>query len=169
MRDALFGHEDWGAFNRGELSEAELIQEVARRTGWSPDELTRVLDIVRESLVEKLDTVALLRALHRRAMPLYCLSDMPTSVFNHVRQRYDFWDLFQGIVVSGEVQMMKPGRAIFERLLLRYRISAEETVFVDDHQPNIEGARALGLDTILFSDAAQCRRELCTRLNLANL
>jgi len=58
LRDALFRHEDWLAFNRGDLTEPDLFARVQQRTGRSLPELTRVLDTVRESLVEKPETVA---------------------------------------------------------------------------------------------------------------
>ncbi len=60
--------------------------------------------------------------------------------------------------------MMKPGRAVFEYLLTRYGLAAEVTVFVDDHPPNIEGAKAAGLKAILFRNAEQCARDLETWL-----
>jgi HAD superfamily hydrolase (TIGR01509 family) len=56
--------------------------------------------------------------------------------------------------------MMKPEAEIFEYLLGRYGISAAETIFIDDHPPNIRGAQATGLRTILFKDARQCETEL---------
>jgi putative hydrolase of the HAD superfamily len=169
VRAALFRHDDWRAFNRGELAEAELISRTVERCDRTRDDLVRVLDIVRDSLVEKPDTVEILRALHGRGIPLFCLSDMPMSVFNHVRRRHAFWKVFRGIVVSGDVGMMKPSREIFEHLLSRYRLNPEETVFVDDLPRNIEGARSVGLDAILFSDAQQCRRELYARLGIPTL
>ena len=164
VRDAFFRHEDWLAFNRGDLAEPDLLARVQLRTGRNLPELTLLLDTVRESLVVKPETVAVLRSLSKRGVPLYCLSDMPVSVFAYVRQRYDFWDTFLGIVISGEVGMMKPGRAVFEYLLTRYGLAAEVTVFVDDHPPNIEGAKAAGLKAILLRNAEQCARDLETWL-----
>lgn len=119
-----------------------------------------LFDAIRESLQPKADTVALLQNLVRRQIPLYCLSNMAASTFAYVRERHAFWHAFQGIVISGEVKMMKPEREIFEYLLGRYGLSPEETVFVDDHPPNIEVARALGLRTIWFRDARRCEIEL---------
>jgi putative hydrolase of the HAD superfamily len=55
---------------------------------------------------------------------------------------------------------MKPEREIFDYLLGQYGLSAAHTVFIDDHLPNIEAARALGLHTVLFRDARQCEIEL---------
>jgi putative hydrolase of the HAD superfamily len=68
--------------------------------------------------------------------------------------------VFRGIVISGEIKMMKPEPEIFQYLLRRYELSPSETVFVDDHRPNIEAAQALGLHTVWFRDARQCEVEL---------
>jgi putative hydrolase of the HAD superfamily len=160
MKGALFQHPDWVQMDRGTLSEPEAIERLAQRTGLAHGELAGLMEAVRKSLQPKADTLALLKDLSARQVPLYCLSNMPASTFAYLRERYDFWSAFRGIVISGEIKMMKPEREIFDHLLRRYELSASETVFVDDHAPNIEAARALGLRTVLFRDARQCRTEL---------
>jgi len=167
MQDALFRHKDWLAYDRGDITEPALLARVQKRTGRTLPELTRLLDIVRDSLIEKPETVAVLRSLRQRRVPLYCLSNMPVSLFAHVRRRYDFWDAFAGIVISGEVRMVKPELAVFEYLLTQYNLAAEETVFVDDHPPNLEGAKAARLRTIFFRNAEECARELDACLTFA--
>jgi FMN phosphatase YigB (HAD superfamily) len=160
LKDALFGHADWRLFDRGALSEPELIGRLESRLGKPRQEVTAILDAVRDSLVEKPDTVKLIRALQRQGTPLYCLSNMPAAVYAYLRKRHSFWDAFSGIVISGEVQMMKPEPEVFVHLLEKCNLRAEESVFVDDLFANIESARQVGLHTVWFKDAAQCRREL---------
>ncbi|MEO7981948.1 MAG: HAD family phosphatase, partial [Sporichthyaceae bacterium] len=56
------------------------------------------------------------------------------------------WDeMFDAIVISGEVGMRKPEPEIFLHVLGLLGVRAEETVFVDDLRPNVEAARQLGL------------------------
>jgi putative hydrolase of the HAD superfamily len=160
MKAALFQHPDWVQMDRGTLSESEVIERLAQRTGIANGELAGLMEAIRKSLQPKADTLALLKDLAGRQVPLYCLSNMPASTFAYLRDRYDFWSAFRGIVISGQIKLMKPEREIFDYLLRRYGLSAAETVFVDDHAPNIEAARALGLQTVLFRDARQCRAEL---------
>jgi len=160
LKSELFLHPEWQAHDRGALRETELIESVRGRTGRPNAEVSALLHVVRESLVTKPETVALLRSLHRRGVPLYCLSNMPVSVYAHVRLRHEFWDAFSGIVISGKVKMMKPEREMFEHLLTRFKLDPRQTVLVDDLTPNIEGARAVGLHAIQFRDAAQCAQEL---------
>jgi putative hydrolase of the HAD superfamily len=160
LKEALFGHSDWRLFDRGTLSEAELIERLQLRLGATLQEVETILDAVRNSLVEKPETLQLIRALQGRGTPLYCLSNMPASVYTHLRQRHGFWDVFSGIVISGEVQMMKPEPEVFLHLLTTFKLRAEECVFVDDLLTNIESAKQVGLHAVWFKDAAQCRLEL---------
>ena len=160
LRHALFGHADWRLFDRGALTEPELIKRLQLRLNSTRAEVEAILDAVRNSLVEKPETVKLLRALQGQGTPLYCLSNMPAAIYTHLRQRHNFWDAFSGIVISGEIQMMKPEPEVFTHLLATFNLRPEESVFIDDLPANIESAKRMGLHTICFTDAAQCRLEL---------
>ena len=160
LKAALFGHADWRLFDRGALTEPELIERLQVRIGATRQEVEVILDAVRHSLVEKPETLQLIRALQAQGTPLYCLSNMPGSIYTHLRERHNFWGVFSGIVISGQVQMMKPEPEVFKHLLETFNLRAEESVFVDDLPANIESARHVGLHTVWFKDAVQCRREL---------
>jgi putative hydrolase of the HAD superfamily len=160
MKTALFKHPDWLQMDRGTLTESEALARLQQRTGRPVAELSGLFDAVRGSLRPKADTLALLKSLARRDVPLYCLSNMPASTFAYLREQHAFWNVFKGIVISGEIKMAKPEREIFEYLLRRYALAAADTVFVDDHAPNIEAAEKVGLHTVWFRDARQCALEL---------
>jgi putative hydrolase of the HAD superfamily len=160
FKEALFGHSDWRLFDRGGLTESELLDRLVERLGRTRQQVREILDTVRHSLVEKTDTVQLIRSLQNRAVPLYCLSNMPVDVWAYLQVHHGFWDAFKGIVISGEVKMMKPEPEVFLHLLDTYGLRAEESVFIDDLPVNIEAARKIGLHGILFKDASQCRHEL---------
>jgi putative hydrolase of the HAD superfamily len=160
IKRELFEHPDWLLLDRGVYSEADVIARLEQRTGRPSSELMGLFGKVRSSLRPKRDTVALIERLAQRQVPLYCLSNMPASTFAHLKDSHAFWPLFRGIVISGEIQMMKPEPEIFEYLLRRYELTPGETVFIDDHQPNVRAARELGIHTVWFRDAAQCEEEL---------
>jgi putative hydrolase of the HAD superfamily len=160
MRVAVFQHPDWQRLDQGVLTEHEAIARLEMRTGRPTAELVGLFQAARASLKPKPDTLALLESLARRGTPLYCLSNMPASTFTHLRELHPFFTVFKGIVISGEIKMLKPAAEIFEYLLRRYELSPDETIFVDDHAPNIQAARALGLHAVLFRDARQCAADL---------
>jgi putative hydrolase of the HAD superfamily len=160
MKTALFLHPDWLQLDRGTLNEADLLARAAERTGRPAAELRGLLAAVRESLHTKTETVTLLEKLSARGVPLYCLSNMSSDIFAYLRERHSFWGVFRGIVISGDIQMIKPEPEIFEFLLRRYGLAAAQTVFVDDSQPNIEAARGVGIHPVWFKSAGQCELEL---------
>lgn len=76
------------------------------------------------------------------------------------KNKYNFWDVFSGIVFSGQVKMIKPELEIYQFLLREYQLEPETCVFIDDSPKNIEVARSLGIKGIVFSDVQSCRQQL---------
>jgi len=74
------------------------------------------------------------------------------------RERIDA--LFDPVVISGEVGMRKPLSPIYELALERLGISAGRVLFIDDAEPNILGARRVGLQAFLHADAVTTRAAL---------
>jgi 2-haloacid dehalogenase len=105
-------------------------------------------------------SVAILRTLHERGVPLYALSNWSNETFPMARRRFDFLKLFRGMVISGEVGVIKPDPRIFRILLERHRIEPGEAVYIDDNPRNAEAARAFGIYGIHFTDPAKLQREL---------
>lgn len=97
--------------------------------------------------------VNLVRRLHEAGYALYGLTNWSSETFAIARPHMPYIDWLHDTVVSGEVKLAKPDARIFRLLLDRNNLNAERTAFVDDHAPNIEAARALGLHAILHRDA----------------
>lgn len=74
-------------------------------------------------------------------------------------------ELFDAVVISAEVRVIKPDPRIYTITLEKLGVSAPESVFVDDRIKNVEGANAVGMRGILFSDTASLEGEL-TRLGV---
>jgi 2-haloacid dehalogenase len=104
-------------------------------------------------------TVDVVRDLHAAGTRLLVLSNMPADVL-HVFDRFDWFDLFDGIVVSGHERVIKPDPAIYQVLVDRHGAEPSTTAFVDDRIENVEAATALGFRGIHFTDAAALRAEL---------
>jgi len=103
---------------------------------------------------------ALLRALKARGVPLYAITNFAADTFAEVVARFEFFALFDGIVVSGTERLVKPGPAIFQRLGERYGLDLRHCLFVDDVLANVEGARAVGMTAHHFTSAERLRAEL---------
>ena len=160
VRRAVFEHPDWLALDRGTLSEEEAVARFARRAAQPAAAMRRLMDQVRVSLAPKADALALLEELDERGVPLYCLSNMHVRNIAYLQERYDFFRRFRGMVISAQVRMIKPEPEIFAHLLAACRLEAAHSVFVDDYPANVAAARVAGLHSVLFTSAAECRRQL---------
>jgi 2-haloacid dehalogenase len=110
-------------------------------------------------------TVEILDDLRRRGVPLFALTNWSAETFASQAPRFEFLDWFEGILVSGRERMIKPDPRIFQLLMDRHGIAAEQAVFIDDSLANVEAANALGIHGIHFTSPTKLRREL-SRLSL---
>src|ERR1700734_3888606 len=164
VRDAVIRHPDWIDIDRGSLSESAAIERFAARMGRAAAEMRALMQHIKDSLTPLPDSIALLNELAQRGVPLYGLSNMSAPCVALLKTRHEHWERFRGIVISGEVGLVKPDPEIFHHLAQRHDLIPAETVFIDDHLPNIESAGRLGFPPIHFATAEQCRRELATPL-----
>jgi 2-haloacid dehalogenase len=105
-------------------------------------------------------TADLLWELKRRGTPVYCITNFSVDKLNRARERFEELNAFDGIVVSGEVRLLKPDAAIYRRLLDQHDLRAEDTLFIDDVEQNVEGARTVGMHAVRFVDAETLRNDL---------
>jgi putative hydrolase of the HAD superfamily len=153
LASQMFHHEDWLGFDRGTHSLDEAIGRMALRLSLPAERLDAVLAPMGERLAPIDSSVELLDALRRRRdagepLKLYFLSNMPSPYARMLEERHGFFAWFDGGIFSGDVQMIKPQREIYELLASRYDLDAGKTVFVDDTFVNVEAARALGWQAI---------------------
>lgn len=105
-------------------------------------------------------TVEILRQLRERAVPCYALTNMEAETYPLRLARYDFLQWFQGTVVSSAEGLLKPDPRIFHRLLDRFGLTPQTTLFVDDSRPNVDAALALGMQAMRFRSPEDLRRRL---------
>jgi 2-haloacid dehalogenase len=105
-------------------------------------------------------TVEILKSLRKAGYALYGLSNWSLEKFRLVRGRYEFFDWFEEIVLSGEVKLAKPDPRIFALTLERLGRRAGECLLIDDSAANIAAARGLGFQTVQFRSPEQLGAEL---------
>lgn len=117
-----------------------------------------------KSIVGQIDeSVEILIALKEKGHPVYGLSNWSAETFPIARKRYQVFDLLDDYVVSGDVNLIKPGPEIFEHSLKKFGRTAQECLFIDDAEANIITAQRLGVDTIQFTSPSQLKKELTAR------
>jgi HAD superfamily hydrolase (TIGR01509 family) len=77
-----------------------------------------------------------------------------------MKDDYPFLRSFNGLLISGEDNMMKPNAEIYELAIARFNLIPQETVFIDDKLENIEAAKKLKLKTIHLVDPNKIELEI---------
>lgn len=92
---------------------------------------------------------------------LYLLSNFDVDAIEAISLSYpDFFSLFDGVVVSGQVGYLKPYPEMYQHLLDSYDLRPEESLFIDDQYENILGAEQIGIPCVLYKNPWQLRKEL---------
>jgi len=98
------------------------------------------------------ENTRLLDKFDREKYRLFGLTNWSGETFPLALDRFDFFKEFEGIVVSGDEKMIKPYDEIYLLLLARYKIKAEDSIFIDDNLNNIKAAINLGFHTIHYTE-----------------
>lgn len=152
---------DWNERQDAGRPFAEAVAELAPKHGDKLHLIEAWCQRFGEMIPGALDgTVEIVGELKARDVPLYALTNWSSETFPAQRARFPFLDWFSGIVVSGDEGVIKPDERIFRILLDRYRLAADQSVFIDDNPKNAQAASALGIHGIHFRSPAQLRREL---------
>lgn len=106
-------------------------------------------------------SLEVLHQIHRQNKHrLYALTNWSQETFPIALERYDFLQLFEGILVSGEEKLKKPDPRFYRLLRERYQLVLERSIFIDDNLRNVKAARKLGIDAIHFQSSEQLKKTL---------
>lgn len=153
--DAFFEEVDFNAWNAEQDRGRSWDEGVALLTAKYPHraaDIAAARDEWHRMLPGAIDgSVAILNALHAADVPLYALTNFSAEKWVEARERFAFLTTFRDVLVSGEEGMIKPNPAIYEALLTRNGLAAEDCIFIDDSVANVDAAAALGIDAIHFT------------------
>ena len=88
------------------------------------------------------------------------LTNFNDETFAEARSRYPFLDLARGATVSALVGLLKPEREIFDHHATTFGLDPGASLFIDDSQANVDGARAAGWQAVQFVDPARLQADL---------
>ena len=150
-------------YDRGDLTAQEYWLKLAAQSNTSID--PEQIEILRKVEVEiwshpnpgMLDWVSRLNA---AGIKTGLLSNMPGDLVTHLRTNCQWMENFAFKTFSAEVRLIKPDPAIYQHTLHGLGVAATEALFVDDREPNIRAARALGIHAIQFRSMVQLKHDL---------
>src|SRR5512132_1453235 len=144
-----------------------FAEAVAELTGRFPDhaDLIAAYDARWEEMVRGAhsEAIEIVRELKAQGTPLYCLTNFSMEKFPSMRRRFDVFDLFDGIVVSAEIGMVKPDPAVYRYVVERFGLEAPSCLFVDDVEANVAAASSVGMQAVRYLSSRQLRHDLQMR------
>ena len=147
----------WLQMDEGSLDETEMFEKIK-------DIIPERLHGVSEALlfhwhdplipIEGMDDLVM--TLKEKGYGIYLLSNASVQQKEYW-PRYKSSKNFDGVVVSAFERCIKPDPAIYHILLDRYHLKAEECIFIDDRQINVDTADNIGMKGHLFIDTEELK------------
>lgn len=157
----LFGGDEWKGLDRGTITDEEALKSVLAK---APKSLHQAItDVLRHwdknvPLIEEMEV--LVKELKEKGYSIYLLSNA-SKRFHQYKDRITALTYFDGLMISADYLLLKPEIEIYHKLCEIFSLKEEECFFIDDLQPNIEGARKAGMRAFQFlGDITKLREEL---------
>lgn len=160
LADATVRSPFWNEMDRGKLTDDELLEGFIKKDPSVEKEIREVFQNVK-GMVRRYDyAVPWIRELKERGFHVYVISNFAHKAHMDCMEALDFLNETDGGILSYQVKLIKPAPEIYRLLCSKYNLKAEECVFIDDLQKNVEAARKEGMQGITFQSLKQAREEL---------
>ena len=137
-----------------------VIDDMAEEMPQYADEIRQFGSRYTEFVIGEMEGMrSLLGQLKQEGYRLFGLTNWCSKVHVTMKQ-YPIFELLEGRLVSSEEHLIKPERAIYERMCEKLALKPEECVCADDRMDNIEAARDYGMRGIVFRNARQYEADL---------
>jgi putative hydrolase of the HAD superfamily len=160
VKQEIFSHHDWVELDRGTLNLNDAIERGALRTGISRSKINDLMQQIPHSLKPIIETVHLVQSLKENGHNIFILSNMHMASIEYLEHNYSFLNIFDGRVISCRIQMVKPEPEIYMHLLNNFGLIANDTIFIDDTDENLDAATQFGIKPIKFENADKCKSDL---------
>jgi 2-haloacid dehalogenase len=158
------GFYEWNTAMDQNLTFAEGVAELSARFPQYSELIRAWDDHWEEAISGQIQaSVDILYALKQAGVPVYALSNWSEEKYKLTRPRFPFFNWFDGLVISGQIGILKPDPRIYAYLIEKIQLPAKNCVFIDDTAVNVEGARQAGLDAIHFQSPGQLKKDLLQR------
>ncbi|MFA4907427.1 MAG: HAD family phosphatase [archaeon] len=139
---------DLRELNLGKITDKQYWDSFCRNIGKNVSH--KKLDRITQAQFKPIKTVMRLIAKLRRRHKIVLFTNQ-SLMLDRLNEKHGFYKNFDLVINSSKVGMRKPDREMFAHLLTETGAKPFEVLFIDDYAPNIEAAKKLGLNAILFT------------------
>jgi HAD superfamily hydrolase (TIGR01549 family) len=145
----------------GYVSHEEFLAQASALVSKTPAEIQAIINLDHVRNTAMIDYVRTFHPEYKVAM----LSNIGRGVIDTLFTPTELTELFDDIILSSEVGLIKPDPNIFTLTAEKMGLPMRECVMIDDLVANIEGAQAGGMNGIVFTTTDQLQRDLTRLLN----
>lgn len=151
----------WNELDRGVMDEEDVIAQMIAKLPRLEDKARAFWENIHLTIEAFPYAKDWVKSLKEAGYHTYLLTNYPRSLYkNTAEQCFTFLPYIDDVLVSSHEKMTKPDREIYVRLLEKFDLKAEETVFIDDRLANVEGAESVGIKGIHFTNFNEVSEKL---------
>lgn len=160
LAGVVFKDEIFERVDRGELTLFEGVKLFSEKCPDLSADVTKILTLEWFSVLkENQPFINLLRELNDLGKHIFVATIFARDGMNFMRNKFDFFKLFDDVVVSSEIKSIAPGQ-IYRTLIERNHLNIDSTVVIDWNHDNLTAAQEIGLKTIQYADVESLRNSL---------
>ncbi len=163
IRNELFHGPEWVMGDRGDIPDKGRYELVKRRVPekyW--DALKQCCDRWYICMNPIQGAAEFCNFVREQGLGIYILSNASDAFYEYFPKFLPL-TFFDGVVVSADIHMLKPGREIYTYLTDKYGLNPAECLFIDDMPQNVQGAKQAGLQAVRFENDYDSVRQLILR------
>ena len=151
LKETIFDSNEWIKLDDGAITKEEGVNTMVSKL---PENLHQTCREImncwtEEGLVLNEQTLQFIKKVREEGYKTFILSNAPLEIPIFL-EKIGVLQYFDGKIISAEEKLSKPDSKIYELLLSRFNLKAEECFFIDDRRENIESAIKCGLNGFIF-------------------
>ena len=158
---ATFQSEVWDERDKGLLEEEDYIRKFQALAPEYADDIRTVIERSTECIVRMDYAETWTKYLKEQGYNLYILTNYSRYMLDGTKKtEMPFLKYMDGVIFSCDVKQMKPDAEIYQTLLDRFSLKADETLFIDDRAENCKGAEKVGIHALQFKGLKEAAKEM---------
>ena len=150
FNDYIFKSEYWKMMDLGNMTNKEVSDNIIKNKLIKVNDYGEIQNFMMSWFSKckiNEEVINLGKTLKYNGYNIYILSNMAISTYEYFKEKYDFFSIVDGTIISAYEKVKKPDKKIFEILLSRYKLNAEECLLIDDDDTNktLEVANSFGI------------------------
>lgn len=156
----MISSECWDKLDEGTIREEDAIQAFIDAMPQYKEQIETFWKYPEGFVQEYSYATPMIQALKQKGYKVYLLSNYPLGMYQVHWPTFSFFSEVDGYIVSAQECMKKPDERIYRLLCDRYQLKAEECLFIDDRQINVDAAISIGMQSVLFENYEKLANDL---------